>query len=329
MNTKVFLFTGEEKYIIFQELGKRKKAFEQKHGAQNIFEYKSDTFQSEEILRTIFDAGLFAINKLVIIRWVPTDTDKDNKILASKIKVFEEQFEKYAPQLHPDVVVVFISFKPDKRTTFYKYFSKNATIKDFPVLKESNLKEWITRQAWPVTFDNTSLDHIIYKVGTNLFSLENEIYKILLYCQKKSTTKITPEIIDLVCISKIEINNFDVIDNLLTNKNQALILIEKIQKDGTDWNECIGMLYRWFKVLIQIIDTYQAWITSGWEIAKVAGIHPFAVSKHLKHITTLLGKEKEIKNSFSQLINIDLSIKTGKIAKEFFRLEIKKIITTL
>jgi hypothetical protein len=44
MTNKVFLFTGEERFLLQQELKRRTDAFVQKHGPEGLFVVRSDAF---------------------------------------------------------------------------------------------------------------------------------------------------------------------------------------------------------------------------------------------------------------------------------------------
>jgi hypothetical protein len=65
------------------------------------------------------------------------------------------------------------------------------------------------------------------------------------------------------------------------------------------------MLYWGLKNIIQIIDLYKNGVTSSSEIASIAKIHPFVVSKNKKNINDLISKEKNIINIFNKLIEMD------------------------
>jgi len=44
MANKVFLFTGEERFLLQQELKRWTSAFAEKHGMENLFVIRSDAF---------------------------------------------------------------------------------------------------------------------------------------------------------------------------------------------------------------------------------------------------------------------------------------------
>ena len=70
-------------------------------------------------------------------------------------------------------IVVFVSYKPDKRTRFFKAFPKE-NIKTFDVLESIALKNFIQKKAhdYGLSFGNTEIEILLKFVGINQFRLE-------------------------------------------------------------------------------------------------------------------------------------------------------------
>ena len=145
MNNK-FLFTGLEVYMLHTEIQKWKSAFLEKYGEHGLFVFKSNELDQETITNCIFSGGMFATKKLIIIYGVPRDNYAPNKVLASKVSPIEDILIKKWEQIPSESIVILISFKPDKRTKSYKFFSKNAEIKVFNPLKGPQLTQFVEQK---------------------------------------------------------------------------------------------------------------------------------------------------------------------------------------
>gem|GEM_PF-4017331 len=53
MANKVFLFTGEERFLLQQELKRWTSAFAEKHGMENLFVIRSDAFDLSVIKQAL------------------------------------------------------------------------------------------------------------------------------------------------------------------------------------------------------------------------------------------------------------------------------------
>ena len=320
-----FLFTGLEVYTLHQEIQKWKSAFLQKYGEQGLFVFKSDDLDKATITNCIFSQGMFATKKLIIIYGVPRDNYQTNKALASKISPIEEMLIAKRDQIPTDSVVILVSYKPDKRTKGYKFFEKNAEVKVFKELKGVQLTQFVEKKLGSLV-DNKHANLIVSLVGNNLFNLANECDKLALYAQYHQLDKLDASHIEQVVYAQAQIDSFKILDNLFTNKEKTLELISAYQEQSTDIFQFLGMLYRGLKMVIQMVDLHTQWITNSKEIASKLKIHPFAISKQNKNITTLRAHFSKIKSFYHDLLELDYNIKSWIYPAEGFWLEIKKMV---
>lgn len=71
---KTYLFTGEEPYLIEQELTKRKENFLKKYGPDTVLYFSLPENEISEIVPSICNSGLFSEQKLIIISGIPGAT---------------------------------------------------------------------------------------------------------------------------------------------------------------------------------------------------------------------------------------------------------------
>ncbi|USN55647.1 MAG: hypothetical protein H6765_03510 [Candidatus Peribacteria bacterium] len=271
---------------------------------------------------------MFATKSLVILPGVPKDSTPTNKAKAAEATAVEEfLMHKYA-SISPDVTVVLVCYKPDKRTKMYKFLLKEAEVKEFNTLSTTELSQFVNKQLGTLTTPQLS-EHIINLVGTNLYNLAHESDKLRRYCSYNHITQLTNQIIEDIVYQQSETNSFNILDNLYTNNKKALSLINKLQQEQVDTFQFLGMLYRGLKLVLSIVDLYDQGITSSKAIASQLKAHPFAVSKQLGNIRSLQKNKEGIINFYDRLITLDSSIKTGRLPQESFWLEIKSAVLEL
>jgi DNA polymerase III delta subunit len=64
----IFLCTGEEKFLLDQQLKKWKDAFVKKYGSNNLYIFQEDNFDPEQIASALAGGGLFEEKKFIIIK---------------------------------------------------------------------------------------------------------------------------------------------------------------------------------------------------------------------------------------------------------------------
>lgn len=326
MLKNIFLFTGQEKYLLDAELKRRKDGFIEKFGKDTIFLFNSENFAVGTINECIFGWWLFFSKKLIIINWIPLDTDISNKINNSVSEIFIEDFLKKKWVIPDEVLLIFISYKADKRWKMYKFLAENGNLKDFDNLKESDYKSFIKENLKNISSDSETTDYLLLKVWNNLYRLSSEVEKINLFCEKNKISKLTNEIIDNVVFGSSDINSFELFDHFFTDKNRVIKIIESNQASWTDRNQYIGMLYRWFKLYIFLVNFHQKWIKDAKYIAQSIKYHPFAIMKNMKNIEKIVDNYENIKKIYKNLIQIDAGIKSWKYPDSYFWLGVKKSI---
>lgn len=320
-----FFFTWEEPYMLHQELHKRKVAFLEKYGEQGLFHFTSDELDHGPIMQAIFSGGMFTTKKLIVISGIPKDSTPSNKASAKTIERLESALMEQWESIPEDSIVILLSYKPDKRTRWYKFFANHAEIKEFKPLKEIELINFVKQRLGELVTSDTAT-FLVATVGTSLFHIANECDKLQLYANYHQLKKLTPEQIQTIVYNQSEINSFVILDNFFTNKQKTLELITKAQQQSQDMFQFLGMLYRWLRLVIQMVDQYRNWVTSAKEIASNLKLHPFAVAKQYGNIKTLDAHFSSIVQLYHHLLELDVSIKTWALPPEAFRIEIKRLV---
>ncbi len=330
METKnIFLFAWEEKYLLDLELNRRKDWFISKFWTNSFFSYNNQNFSSDELSQTIYSGWLFTSKKMIVVKWLPLDTNEWNKITIETAQSFIDYFKRNWWKIPEDTILIFVSYKPDGRSAFLKLLNEiipPTNIKTFDKLKGPNLKSFIRQQFWKIQIHELDIEYLLIKVWDDLYRLVYECEKLITRCQIKNIPTIDHEIIDHVCFGMVESNTFAFFDNLFTDKAKTLSLLDKIRDDWVNRNQFAGTLYRGLRVYLFLLDLYDQWMTDSKQIISITKLHPFIVSKNLKNINQLQKNQLQIKKFYTRLIELDASIKSWKFPDTYFRLWIKKII---
>ena len=304
--------------------------FAQKNGADSIFSFNRENRDYGQIKQTIFSGGFFVTNKLIIIYGVPLDTEKSNAIKADEIEKLTEDIMNYP--LPSEVLLICVSYKPDKRGRFYKRFDKldkenpsQKLMKVFTPLSERELPDFVKENSKDLNLDSKVIQTLIHKTWNDQFRLESEIDK-LRYWKKYYNDEITSKVIDEVCFGMIDEDIFQLLDLALTDTKSAIKFIQWLQDDGLDRNAVNGSFAWWLRNYLFVLDYADHWITDSKEIASELKQNPWAIINITKKLSLLKEKRNLIQNLFKNIVDIDYDIKSGNAQPESYFFTIKKVL---
>ena len=304
--------------------------FAQKNGADSIFSFNRENREYGQIKQTIFSWGFFVTNKLVILYGIPLDTEKSNAIKADEIEKLAEDIVNY--QLPSEVLLICVSYKPDKRGRFYKRFDKldkenpsQKLIKTFSPLSERELPDFVKESSKDLNLDSKVIQALIHKVWNDQFRLESEIDK-LRYRKKYYNEEITSKVVDEVCFWLIEEDIFQLLNLALTDTKSAVKFIQWLQDDWLDRNAVNGSFAWWLRNYLFVLDYADHWITDSKQIASELKQNPWAIMNITKKLSLLKEKRDLIQNLFKSIVDIDYDIKSGNAQPESYFFTIKKVL---
>jgi DNA polymerase III delta subunit len=268
MLSNVYLFTGEERFLLDRELTRRKENFVLKYGADSIFAFDFENLDMGMVKQAIYSGGLFVSKKMIILQGIPYEgTTKPSAALQEQVEKFIEEFIAKEGKIPEEALLVFVSGKPDKRLKFYKFLERNANVKEFTQYKDSELKDFIISQLPGLYIPSEVIEYFLIKVGPDLYRLWFECEKLATWCQLKQVKTIDQAMIDKVAWGMVETNAFSLLETMFTNYPNACALLDKIKDDGDDRNKFAGMLYRSLKQSLFLLDVYESGTHDSKEIA--------------------------------------------------------------
>ena len=304
--------------------------FAEKNGKDSIFSFNRENRDYGQIKQTIFSGGFFITNKLVILYGVPLDTEKSNAIKADEIEKLAEDIMSY--QLPGELLLICVSYKPDKRGRFYKRFDKldkdnpsQKLIKTFAPLSERELPDFVKESSKDLNLDSKVIQALIHKVWNDQFRLESEIDK-LRYRKKYYNEEITAKVVDEVCFWMIEEDIFQLLDLALTDTKSAIKFVQWLQDDGLDRNAVNGSFAWGLRNYLFVLDYVDHWITDSKQIASELKQNPWSIINITKKLSLLKEKRNLIQTLFKSIVDIDYDIKSGNAQPESYFFTIKKVL---
>ena len=304
--------------------------FAEKNGKDSIFLFNRENRDYGQIKQTIFSGWFFVTNKLIILYGIPLDTEKSNAIKAEEIDKLAEDIMNYS--LPGEVLLICVSYKPDKRGRFYKWFDKldkdnpsQKIIKSFAPLKDYELSNFVLQESKDLNLNPKVIETLIHKVWNDQFRLESEIDK-LRYRKKYYNEEITPKVVDEVCFGMIEEDVFQLLDLALDDPKSAVKFVQWLQDDGLDWNAVNGSFAWGLRNYLFVLDYADHWITDSKQIASELKQNPWAIMKITKKLKLLKEKRNLVQNLFKSIVDIDYDIKNGNAQPESYFFTIKKVL---
>ncbi len=316
----------EEKYLLDKELKRWTSNFLQKFGEDSLFVYNTENWDEVSANQSIFWWWLFSQKKLTIIKWVPLDNSKWNTFKIDQIDWFIENFIKKEWKIPQDNLLVFVSNKPDKRSRFFKFLKDRVNVKEFKLLKDNDLKNFILNDLWDIKIEEKALSFFVYRVWSDLYRIENELDKLKTYCREKNIKNITLDMVDSIVFGMIETQAFDFLKLLFKDKQKSLEYLQKMQDQWLNWNAFSWALYWWLKLYITLYEFAKNGIKDTKTIAQRTWINTFVLWQNIKNIEVIQKNWIEIKDMYKSLIEVEFDIKSGKKSEESFWLETKKMI---
>lgn len=308
----LFLFTGEETFLLNEQVKAWKQAFLEKHGDLNLIHLNGLELSVAELQAQIEAAPFLGERRLIFIDDLPFATTKTQS--ESKKEAQKEQEEKLITlfdKVSEASVVVLIQPRPDKRKKLYKKIVQQAQIKEFNPLSEGELSQWIKRrfQQSEKEIDLSDANYLVSLTGANLWRLSQEVSKLI----DVSSKKISRQQIDQLVTPSVEANIFHFTDALGgRSPKQAIRCLHRSIESGDSMTQLFYMVIRQFRLFLQV-KGYQNQFPSAdqRQLASQLKLHPFVVKNITRQVRFF--DINKLKEAYSKLLEIDHQLKTSRI----------------
>lgn len=310
----LYLFYGEEKYLLENSIKRIKKIFGELINGINYISI--DETNINNIISDLETPAFGFEKKLVIAKNTglfkkETKSKKsDNSLLKEKINTY---LKNNIETLKESIILVFIEDTVEK-CSLLTTIEENGVVCNFEYQKANQIQARLKAifNAYEVQIEAFTIMYLIEACGTNMQDLINESRKLIEYAGKGG--KIEKSDIDNLCIKKVESVIFDLTDSLgKKNIAQAIGVLRNLIIAKEPVQKIMITLYNHFKKLYL---TKMA-LKINKDIAVSLDLKPnqiFLVNKY--KLQAGYFKLSELKKILKELCDLDYKYKIGLIDLE-------------
>jgi len=295
--SQIFLFTGENHYALSEEKHRWIENFTSKHGSENLERREAKEVTYRTLLDDTAYAPFIAESRLVIVQGIP--------------QLEKGQIGELKKQIHPQVVLLFIEPKPDKRVTAVKELLSIAEVKHFAPLTRVELLHWVESHVRELDSSLTEEGKrsLLDAVGEDQGLLAQELTKIVLFSDGQPITSRDVEDIVVCSSEQVAWKLMEFIGN--GRLDEAVMFTHRLFEKGESpyvlWNQLLWMI----SSLVQICSAVQEGKNSIGEIVKSTGVNFGAVKSMLPIVRKMnMDQIRSIAGRFAQA---DIDLKSGNI----------------
>lgn len=299
-NKNLLLLYGADTFSLRSLLREWKKAFFAKHGEMNFSELES--LSGAEILDAARQTPFLSEKRLIFLGNFLRDAEEEEqkKLAAALVKIPAE------------TVLVFWEEKiPDQRCTLFKKLKQQGRLEVFAAKKGAALTDWLQKQfsRHGQTVTTELCQHLALTAGhSDLWSLQNEVAKICLYCDEGEVNKKT---IELLVQPKPQTTIFDLCDNLgIQNHRLQITLLHNLIARGTEPMLIFHMIARQVRLLTLAFFLAKQG-ESPWNAATLLKVKPFVANNLWRQAKNF--DFATLRKLYAQLARIDIAVKTGRL----------------
>jgi len=225
-----------------------------------------------------------------------------------------EGLVSYIKQMAPTTVLVLVDdSRISGHNSLLRKLSPLAKMKTFPLLRGRGLTAWIqqrvSEEGGSITSEAVGL--LAELIGGNLWAMNNEIQKLLLYTQGRTIAE--EDVRQLVSYAQ-EANIFVLVDAVVEGQVQkAQLTLYRLYQEGDSPTHILAMITRQFRLIAQARELGSG--LSRQQIQDKLGLTAnYALDKTLSQAK--LYDFEHIKRAYDKLLETDLAIKTGKYSDQ-------------
>ncbi len=212
-------------------------------------------------------------------------------------------------QMPETTVLVLVDGKISNNNSLLQKLSPLAEIRVFPMLRARSLKVWIqervTRESSTITPQAVNL--LAELIGGNLWVMDNEIAKLLLYTRERSIGE--EDVRQLVSYAQ-EANIFRLVDAVLEGQTRtAQTMLHRLYQEGASPSYILTMISRQFR-LVALASGLRSGLSRQELQGELGLTSSYALERTLSQAK--LYDFESMKQAYNKLLEMDLAVKTGK-----------------
>lgn len=293
----VYLLCGEEAYLRNQYKKRLRDALAAEGDTMNYSYYEGKEINPKAVIDMAETLPFFADRRVLMV--------ENSGFFKNKC----EELADYMSVIPESTYFIFVETEIDKRSRLYKEVKKYGRIVEFGIQKEDVLMKWVLgllkKEGKNITRE--TLQVFLTKTGSDMQMIKNELDKLLAYTEGR--TVITTEDVEQVCVTQTTNKIFDMVNAIAEgNQKKALELYEDLLSLKEPPMRILFLIARQFHQLYHVKLLGKEGLSSP-EIAKQAGIVPFAVKKYQAQARSF--SEAELRAAVEECVASEEAVKTG------------------
>lgn len=307
----LYLFYGQEEYLLEESVKKIKKSFNELLEGINLI--KIDESNVNQLISNIETPCFGFDKKLIIVRnsgLLKKEGKKKNAYISGLVDKISEYIKENIENIKKDNVIVFIEEEVEKNK-LYKVIEECGKVYNFESEKLPNLIKRVKSIAlvYKVQISDVNAKYFIECCGTSLQDIINELRKLIEYVGKNG--EIQKQDIDVLTTKQIDSVIFDLTDSLgKKDIKKAMEVFYNLIYQKEPVQKILITLYNHFKKLY-IVKIAQSSNEDIVEALKLKPNQGFLVSKY--RIQAGYFKIGELRRILEELCDLDYKYKVGLI----------------
>ena len=293
----VYLLCGEEAYLRNQYKKRLRDALVMDGDTMNYSYYEGKDINPRAVIDMAETLPFFADLRVLML--------ENSGFFKNKC----DELADYMSTIPESTCFIFVETEIDKRSRLYKEVKKYGRVVEFGTQKEDTLIKWILgmlkKEGKNVTKE--TLQAFLTKTGSDMQLIKNELDKLVAYTADRNV--IATEDVEHVCITQTTNKIFDMVNAIADGQQKkALELYEDLLSLKEPPMRILFLIARQFHQLYQLKQLSKEGMP-GSEIAKLAGIMPFAMKKYQAQAKNFT--EEELRAAVEECVASEESVKTG------------------
>ena len=309
---RVYLFYGEEKYLIRQYQSRLIETVLGDNAGMNLSVFEGKNADPKEIMSQAQTMPFFAEYRVILVQE------------SGFYKKTPEGMAEYLAEIPDTAILLFVESDVDKRSRMFKQTEKNGRAVQFSRQRDVVLKKWVLsqlkREGKKIT--EPVLNTFLESTGDDMELISQELEKLLCYTMEKDV--ITAEDVKAVGVPAVGNHIFDMIDALAAkNRQRAMNLYLDLVRLREPPMRILFLIGRQFYILNRLKSMRKNGMGDK-EMAAAAKIPPFAVKKNLAQAAKFT--DEQIQNAIETCVQADADVKSGRLTD---RMAVELVMATI
>lgn len=298
----ILVFFGEDTFRARKKIEQLIERHRQKYqSGLNLAFFNLQEIKYQDFKSKILATSMFSEKKFFILENAKSNPEFKQRFL--------QDIEQYKGE---EFLILFFEKKDVLKDQFFQKLKKHAAFYQFKPLSFNQLKIWIKGEfkKYKREIEEEAVNKLIFYVGNDLWQMEKEIKKLLLY--KKG--KILSEDVEKLVAKNLKSDTFAIIEAIVAqNKKKALNLIYGYLEKGEKVSSLVSILKKQWRSILILRDLMEKGLSQR-EIVLKTGFHPFFVEKNINLIRKC--SLENLVNIYRKIFELDFNLKTLKLSPE-------------